>query len=88
MTRYYELDGAQNKEVFEKRLQQIHQEIENGIDDLKGLISVRNKLYRLKRKYEECGCRFLECEYEIMALNELIEEERQTVSRILKNKGE
>ncbi len=73
--RYYENDGSINEEVFTKRLAEIHNEVD-GIETLKGLISIRNKLYRLKRKYEECGCRFLECEHEIMALNEIIEEER------------
>ncbi len=73
--RYYELDGTMNEEVFDKRLAEIHDKVD-GADTLSGLISIRYKLYRLKRKYEECGRRFLECEYEIMALNEIIEEER------------
>lgn len=74
--RYYETDGTMNEHVFEKRLGEIHNEIVD-IDNLNGLLSVRNKLYRLKRKYEESGRRFLECEYEILALNEIIEEVRR-----------
>lgn len=73
--RYYKLDGTMNEEVFAKRLAEIHNEVD-GTETSKGLISIRNKLYSLKRKYEECGRRFLECENEIMALNEIIEEER------------
>lgn len=73
--RYYEFGGTMNEEVFDKRLAEIHNEVD-GTDTLSGLHSIRNKLYRLKRKYECCGRRFLECEYEIMALNEIIEEER------------
>ena len=74
--RYYEVDGTMNKEAFTKKLAEIHSEID-GIDNLNGLLSVRNKLYRLKRKYEECGRRFLECEFEILALNEIIEETKR-----------
>lgn len=73
--RYYQADGTMNEEVFEKRLAEIHNEVD-GTCDLKELLSVRNKLRRLKRKYEECGQRYIECEYEILALNEIIEEER------------
>lgn len=76
--RYYQSDGSQDKEVFEQRLAEIHKEIEDGIPDLKGLLRVRNKLYRLKSKFEECGQRYLECEFEILALNEIIEETRRS----------
>lgn len=73
--RYYEPDGTINEEVFVKRLEQIHNEVEDK--DLKGLLAIRNKLYALKRKYEQCGRRFLECEYEIIAVNEIIKECQQ-----------
>lgn len=74
--RYYEPDGTMNEEVFAQRLEEIHNEVD-GTGDLQGLLSIRNKLYRLKREYEKCGRRFLECEYEIMALNEIIDETRR-----------
>lgn len=74
--RYYQADGTMNKEVFTKRLAEIHNSVD-GISDLNELLSIRNKLYRLKRKYEECGQRYLECEYELLALNEIIEEQRK-----------
>lgn len=73
--KYYENDGTMNEEVFTKRLAEIHNEVDGA--DLNGLISIRNKLYALKRKYEECGRRFLDCEYEIIAVNEIIAECRQ-----------
>lgn len=73
--RYYESDGTMNEELFTKRLEQIHNEVEDS--DLNGLIKIRNKLYALKRKYEQCGRRFLDCEYEIIAINEIIAEEQQ-----------
>lgn len=74
MKRYYEADGTMNEEVFTNRLYELHNEVDGA--DLNGLISIRNKLYRLKSKYEECGRRFIECEYEIIAINEIISEER------------
>ena len=61
-----------NEEVFAKRLDEIHNEVDGA--DLKGLLLIRNKLYALKRKYEESGRRFLDCEYEILAINEIIAE--------------
>lgn len=75
---YYEKDGHRNDFVFQYVLEKIHKEIAEGdIADLDGLLRVRNKLYRLKRKHEESGERFLDCEYEIVALNEIIEETRK-----------
>lgn len=77
MERYYDKEGCMNKAFFDKKLKEIHDEIEFGnIGDLTGLLRVRNKLYRLKRKYEECGRRYLECEAEILALNEIIAESK------------
>lgn len=73
--RYYEPDGTMNKEVFAKRLGELHNEV-NGAD-LNSLLSIRNKLYALKSKYEKCGQRFLDCEYEIIAVNEIIAECKQ-----------
>lgn len=71
-SKYYEPDGTMNEEVFAKRLDEIHNEVDGA--DLKGLLLIRNKLYALKRKYEESGRRFLDCEYEILAINEIIAE--------------
>ena len=70
---YYEADGTMNEGVFAKRLEEIHNSVD-GISDLTELLSIRSKLYRLKNKYEECGRRYLDCEYEILALNEIIAE--------------
>ena len=70
--KYYDKDGYMNKQVFEDRLEQIHNEVDGA--DLKTLFKIRAKLYRLKRKYEQCGVRFLSCEYEIIAVNEIIRE--------------
>lgn len=73
--RYYEPDGTMNEEVFMKRLAEIHNEVDGA--DLNELLSIRNKLCALKRKYEKCGQRFLDCEYEIIAVNEIIKEYQQ-----------
>ena len=70
--KYYDKDGYMNRQVFEDRLEQIHNEVDGA--DLKTLFKIRAKLYRLKRKYEQCGVRFLSCEYEIIAVNEIIRE--------------
>lgn len=78
MRKYYEPDGTMNEKIFAERLTEIHNEVD-GVENLKGLLAIRNKLYRLKNKYEESGRRFLDCEYEIMALNEIIQEERNSV---------
>lgn len=75
MKRYYEKDGTMNEEVFTNRLAELHSEVDGA--DMKGLLSIRNKLYALKRKYEQWGRRFLDCEYEIIAINEIISEERR-----------
>lgn len=74
-SKYYEKDGTINEEVFAKRLSEIHEEVDGA--DLNSLLSIRNKLYALKRKFEQCGRRFLDCEYEIIAVNEIIAECRQ-----------
>jgi|GluameStandDraft_1065615.scaffolds.fasta_scaffold01590_3 hypothetical protein len=73
--KYYEPDGTINEESFAKRLEELHDEVDGA--DLNGLLSIRNRLYALKRKYEESGRRFLDCEYEILALNEIIAEEKK-----------
>ncbi len=79
MEKYFDKEGNKNDALFDKRLKEIHDEIEFGnIGDLAGLLRVRNKLYRLKHKHEECGTRFLDCEAEILALNGIIEETRRT----------
>lgn len=73
--RYYDKDGYKNGQAFKDRLQALHNEVENGAN-LNELLKIRNKLYALKRKYEESGTRVLECEFEIMAVNEIIQELR------------
>ena len=75
MLRYYDSEGYKNEEAFKQRLQQLHEEVDDK--ELSDLLKIRNKLYVLKRKHEESGRRFLECEAEIEALNELIEESRR-----------
>ena len=70
--RYYDKDGNMNKQAFKDRLEEIHNEVDGA--DLNTLLKIRNKLYNLKRKYEESGVRFLDCEYEIIAINEIIED--------------
>ena len=72
--KYYDKDGNMNEQAFRDRLEKIHNEVDDA--DLKTLLKIRNKLYSLKRKYEESGVRFLDCEYEIIAINEIIEESR------------
>lgn len=79
MEKYFDKEGNKNDALFNKKLKEIHDEIEFGdIGDPAGLLRVRNKLYRLKRKYEKCGTRFLKCEAEILALNGIIEETRHS----------
>lgn len=73
--RYYDKDGYKNEQAFKDRLEALHNEVLDGAD-LNELLKIRNKLYALKRKYEESGTRFLECEYEIIAVNEIIKESR------------
>ena len=75
MLKYYDSRGNMNREAFNQRLEELHNEVEDT--DLAGLVKVRNKLYGLKRKYEESGRRFLDCEFEIEAINELIAEDRK-----------
>ena len=75
MLRYYDSEGNINREAFNQRLEELHNEVEDK--DLTGLVKIRNKLYALKRKHEESGRRFLDCEFEIEALNELIAESRE-----------
>ena len=72
--KYYDREGYQNQKAFAERLEEIHNSVED--QDLNGLLKIRTKLYNLKRKYEESGRRYLDCEYEIMAVNELIAESK------------
>lgn len=72
--KYYNKEGYQNQKAFDERLEEIHNSVED--QDLNGLLNIRTKLYNLKRKYEESGRRYLDCEYEIIAVNELIAESR------------
>ena len=39
-SKYYEPDGTMNEEVFAKRLDEIHNEVDGA--DLKGLLLIRN----------------------------------------------
>lgn len=73
--RYYDDEGYQNEEAFKARLEELH----NRVDDktLSELLKIRSSLYRLKHEYEKSGVRYLECEYEIEAINGLIEEDRR-----------
>ena len=72
--KYYDKEGYQNQKAFDEKLEEIHNSVED--QDLRGLLKIRAKLYRLKRKYEQSGRRYLDCEFEIEALNELIAESR------------
>ena len=72
--KYYDKDGNMNNQAFRERLDLLHNEVDGA--DLNTLLKIRNKLYHLKRKHEESGVRFLDCEYEIIAINEIIEEFR------------
>lgn len=77
MRLYYDSEGNMNEQAFAERLAELHNEIANGdLGTLDELLAMRRKLYSLKYKYELCGRHFLECEYEIMALNEIIAEMR------------
>ena len=75
--RYYKADYSRDEFNFNYRLQQLHNQVDGS--DLSGLLKIRNALYRLKRKYEQSGQRFLDCEYEIMAINEVIAECREDI---------
>ena len=74
---YYDKNGRMNDDKFKERLATIHNEIEQGVDNLNDLLKIRRKLYALKYKYEESGCYYLDCEAELIALNEIIEETRE-----------
>ena len=73
--RYYDSEGNMNTEAFYQKLDELHNLVED--QDPKGLLKIRRKLYSLKRKYEQSGQRFLDCEFEIEAINELIAEDRK-----------
>ena len=75
MLRYYDSEGNMNIEAFYQRLDKLHNEVEDK--DLAGLLKIRNKLRALKYKYEQSGQRFLDCEFEIEVINELIAEDRK-----------
>ena len=72
--KYYDKEGYQNQKAFDEKLEEIHNSVED--QDLRGLLKIRTELYNLKRKYEESGRRYLDCEFEIAAVNELIAESR------------
>ena len=72
---YYSEEGDINIFVFNDRLQELHDRVDGAT--LPDLLKIRRGLYDLKRNYEECGQRYLECEGEIIALNEIIAEARE-----------
>lgn len=73
--RYYNAEGYQIEAAFSERLEELHNKVDGST--IPELLKIRSALYRLKQKYEECGRRFLECEYEIIAINEVIKDCRQ-----------
>ena len=75
MIRYYTKDYSKDMTVFNRRLEQLHNQVDGAT--LEELLKIRRKLYALKRKYEESGERYLDCEYEIEAVNEVIAECRK-----------
>lgn len=72
--RYFSKEGYVNIFDFNDRLQELHDRVDGAT--LSELLKIRRGLYDLKRKYEECGSRYLECEGEIIAINEVIAEAR------------
>ena len=75
MRRYYDSDYNMNEQAFFDRLEELHNRVEGSTPA--ELLKIRSALYRLKAKYEESGSRYLECEEEIAAINELIQEDRR-----------
>lgn len=71
--RYFSKEGYVNIFDFNDRLQELHDRVD-GCSTVDGLLKIRRGLYDLKRKYEESGQRYLECEGEILAINEVIAE--------------
>lgn len=74
--RYYEKDGTMIAKNFAIKLDEIDAQV-GDCSTVKELISLRRKLYNLKRKHEESGQRYLACEYSIIAINEVIAEVRK-----------
>ena len=72
--RYFDKDGYVNIFDFNDRLQELHDSVDGAT--LPELLKIRRGLYALKRKYEESGSRYLECDGEILAINEVIAEAR------------
>ena len=72
---YFTNEGYINIFEFDYRLQELHDRVDGST--LPELLKIRRGLYDLKRKYEESGQRYLECEGEIIALNEIIAEARE-----------
>ena len=75
MRKYYDEDGYMNEQEFLDRLKELHDMVDDKL--LPDLLKIRNALYQLKHKYEQSGSRFLECEYEIEALNGIIGKDRR-----------
>ena len=73
--RYFSKEGYINIFDFYDRLQKLHDRVDGST--LPELLKIRRALYALKRKYEESGERYLECEGEIIAINEVIAEARE-----------
>ena len=75
MRKYYDAEDYLNESAFHERLEELHNKVDGAT--LTELLKIRRALYRLKYKYELCGRRYLDCEYEIIAINEIIQECRQ-----------
>ena len=71
MSKYYNKDGYMNEEAFEKELAKIHKKIEDGAD-IEELKKIKRRLYYLKAQYEKCGRRNSNIEYEIICVNEFL----------------
>lgn len=68
--RYYSKDGEQNEELFHQRLEELESKVDGAT--LPELLKIRSALHRLKQQYERSGKRFLDCEYTLIAVNEVI----------------
>lgn len=70
MNKYYDKDGCINEVAFQKRLEELDSRVDGST--LEELLKIRRQLYALKYKYEQSGSRYLDCEYAIIAINEVI----------------
>jgi len=68
--KYYDSHYARDEWKYISTLRMLHDETQTA--NYEELIKIRNKLRRLKTHYERLGPRFIDCENEIIAVNELI----------------